>query len=558
MSSRRSFLGIAGAAAATSTSLLEIMTGAVPATAAPATDGLFRPVGKAANGKTVAVLGAGPAGLAAALRFLEAGYEVTVLEATGRVGGRTLTARPGDEISEKWADGSVHTQKCKFSSGLYLNLGAGRIPYHHRRLLKLCQKLKVPLEPYIHTTTANLYQSDGAWHGAPKHNRRIANDTRGYLAEYLARVVQKPPVDDGLTADQRTRLVELLVQFGRLDEIDKTYSGSTRSGLAKRPTVMQMEEPADPLRLADLLAARFWKHGFYQDSDFHWHTTLFQPVGGMDTIWRMLAAALPAGTLTLNAPVTGIKLDGDRVRVSWTASGTSRSESFDYCLSNIPVPVLRTGVALEGFGTDYKTAVGKAPFAPACKVGWQANHRFWESDKYEIYGGISRVDHEIEQIWYPSNDYFSAADKGTLTGAYCSYDNAKALGDRMHAERLRVARAGATKLHDEFASNAVVPDALGMSIAWHKMPYMLGAWADWKPTDPDHKSWYSTLIYPQGDANQFLMIGDQVSALPGWQEGALMSAEWAYEWIAGVRPLAKRPVQRVPDARELTTGEAAA
>ncbi|MDH2390983.1 FAD-dependent oxidoreductase [Streptomyces sp. HNM0663] len=557
MTSRRRFLGMAGAAATTAT-LLEIMTGAVRADAAPAADGLFRPAGKKANGKTVAILGAGPAGLTAAMRFLEAGYGVTVLEATGRVGGRTLTARPGDTITEVWDDGSVHTQTCAFSEGLYLNLGAGRIPYHHQRLIKLCRKLKVPLEPYIHTTTANLYQSGKAWHGDPKHNRRIANDTRGHIAQYLARVVGKASQsDDGLTPQQRERFIKLLIEFGALDKADRSYSGSTRSGLAKPISVMQMEEPADPLALSDLLAAEFWDHGFYQDCNWHWHTTSFQPVGGMDTTWRMLAAALPKGTITYDAPVHGIELADDGVRVTWTEEGEERSDRFDHCLSNIPLPVLRNGVALSGFSADFLTAVQKAPFAPACKVGWQANRRFWESDKYEIYGGISRIDHEIEQIWYPSNDYFSPDDKGTLTGAYCSYGRATTMGDRPHEERLRVAREGATKLHAEFASNAVVPDALGMSIAWHKMPYMRAAWADWQPGKPEHKGWYSTLIYPQGGNNRFLVIGDQVSALPGWQEGAVMSAEWAYEWIASAKPLARRPVQRVPDARELTTGQSA-
>ncbi len=425
-------------------------------------------------------------------------------------------------------------------------------------MIKLCRKLKVPLEPYIHTTTANLYQSDQAWHGAPKHNRRIANDTRGHIAEYLARVVSKASQsDDGLTPQQRDRFVKLLIGFGALDKTDRSYSGSTRSGLAKPISVTQMEEPADPLALSDLLAAPFWDHGFYQDCHWHWHTTLFQPVGGMDTIWRMLAAALPKGTITYNAPVDGIALDGDGVRVTWTEDGEERSDRFDYCLSNIPLPVLRDGIALDGFSGDFLTAVKKAPFAPACKVGWQANRRFWESDKYEIYGGISRVDHEIEQIWYPSNDYFSPDDKGTLTGAYCSYARATTLGDRPHAERLRVARDGATKLHDEFANHAIVPDDLGMSIAWHKVPYMRTAWADWRPSKPEHKGWYSTLIYPQGENNHFLVIGDQVSALPGWQEGAVMSAEWAYEWITSAKPLARRPIRRVPDARELTTGQSA-
>ncbi|WP_267241724.1 hypothetical protein [Streptomyces sp. PR69] len=50
MTSRRRFLGMAGAAAATAT-LLEIMTGAVSADAAPATDGLFRPAAAKATAR---------------------------------------------------------------------------------------------------------------------------------------------------------------------------------------------------------------------------------------------------------------------------------------------------------------------------------------------------------------------------------------------------------------------------------------------------------------------------------------------------------------------------
>jgi monoamine oxidase len=95
-----------------------------------------------------------------------------------------------------------------------------------------------------------------------------------------------------------------------------------------------------------------------------------------------------------------------------------------------------------------------------------------------------------------------------------------------------------------------------MSIAWQKVPTQLGAWAQWEPWNADHKNWYSTLLYPQGRDN-FFVIGDQVSALPGWQEGALMSAEWVYDWIVNGKRATPRAVQQVPDSRALTIGSEA-
>src|SRR5882672_8637231 len=51
-------------------------------------------------GRTVAILGAGVSGLCAAYELDRAGYDCVILEATRRLGGRSLTLRRGDGLAE--------------------------------------------------------------------------------------------------------------------------------------------------------------------------------------------------------------------------------------------------------------------------------------------------------------------------------------------------------------------------------------------------------------------------------------------------------------------------
>ncbi|WP_170180812.1 flavin monoamine oxidase family protein [Actinomadura pelletieri] len=547
---------------AASATLLQVMTGVVPADAATAPTGLAagsptglrKPPGGKGGGRTVAILGAGVGGLTAALKFAEAGYGVTVLEAQGRVGGRNLTARRGDTITEVWEDGSVRTQKCRFDRGLYANLGPARVSYEHQRVIGMCRRLGVPLEPYLVRTAANLYQTDRVWRRAPVSNGRISNDVRGYVAQLAAAAVKKGLLDDGgLDGVQRDRLLGLLAAFGDLDTQDHVYKGSLRSGVAQAPSVPTWAEKIVPLSLSDIVESGFWEQRFWDELEYGYQPTLFQPVGGMDGIVRAMASALPAGTITLNAPVHAIRSGEDGVRVAWKDADGEHDRRFDYCLSSIPVPVLRQSVRLKGFSRDFERAVANVEFAPGCKMGWQANRRFWESEKNRIYGGVSWVDDEIRQIWYPSDDHFSATGKGILIGAYCAYANGAKFGARSHAERLKAARAAGARLHREFADRSVVPDRQGLTVAWHKVPYQLGVWAHWDRGVPEHREMYETLINVQGHGN-VMVIGDQVCPLPGWQEGAMMSAEWAFEMIHGDRRGTRATVRRAPDSRSVTAG----
>ncbi|MGW7492224.1 flavin monoamine oxidase family protein [Streptomyces sp. NPDC054786] len=513
--------------------------------------GTVRPAGTPGQGAKVLILGAGVAGLTAAYELSMLGYRVTVLEAQERVGGRNRTARRGDELYEIDDHGTVtRTHTCAFDDGLYLNLGPGRIPYHHRRVLKYCRDFGVDLEPYVMETTANRVRPPDAEVTWP--NRRVANDTRGHLAAKLAETLLSM---DAFTGELR----DLLRVFGALDTNGK-YRGSTRSGYLDRPGIEEWPEPAPPLSFEDLVNSGFWKARFYQPVDYLWQATMFQPVGGMDHIVRALAreAARAGARIVLGAEVREIEIDrgGRGTTVTYRKGDDEFCADARHCVSNIPIPVLRT-VGLTRFSHPFEQALDLVQFEKTCKVGWQANRRFWEGDlgglddTEGIYGGISWTGHNITQMWYPSNDYFS--DKGTLTGAYNFGGAADTLGKMAPDKRLGLAREGAVQLHREFEDRKLVPDEKGVSIAWHKVPYQLGGWAAWEPHEEAHKKAYRQLLQPEG-TDAFFVTGDQISPLPGWQEGAMMSAHYVTQQILGIMPLTAPEEVAVPDSVALTQG----
>jgi monoamine oxidase len=498
------------------------------------------------GGRSALILGAGIGGLTAAYELTRAGYRCEILEAQARAGGRSLTARQGTVITEESPEHGTTHQECQFAPGLYLNMGPGRLPYHHRRVLRYCHDLDVALEVYVMETTANLFQTEQAFGAQAMVNRRIANDTRGYIAELLAKAIQKQALDQELSAEDGARMLDLLRVFGDLDAQDR-YQGSTRSGCARPLTVYTACEPTTPLPLEQLLDAEFWRHRFYQPVDFEWQPTLFQPVGGMDKIVEGFLRKV-GHLIEYQSVVTSITLLDDGVEVTYQdgLTGDEITKRADFCVSNIPLPVLQKIPA--NFSEDFRWAVDRGRFAPTCKVGWQANRRFWESDD-EIYGGISWIDHLITQMWYPSNDYFTT--KGTLTGAYNYDQNAVNLGKMSLAERLRVAREGAIRLHKQFEDPAIVPQQLGLSIAWQNVPFQKVGWADWDGTSADDRKAYARLLAPD---RRFHVVGDQVSTLPGWQEGAMMSAEHVVEQIGGLRALTAPEIERAPHTRRLVQG----
>ena len=474
----------------------------------------------AGTGKTVAILGAGVAGLCAAYELDRAGFDCVVLEANRRIGGRSLTLRRGDSFREVGGE----LQTCEFDDGLWLNAGPGRIAHHHVRVIDYCRQFGVALQPYIFASRANLVHSGAVGNGRTTQIRRAYYDLQGHVAELLSKCVATPGMDLPLSADDLEKFQQMLVNFGGLtkSQVDgrTSYSYKNQTGHAgyEVPPGLAREaaRPLSPMALDEILRSRVWDDYIFRDAEYDWQTSLLEPVGGMDNFVKGFArqplsrqGGTIEGLVRLGAAVTTIELADDKVTIAYEEGGSPRTLVADYCISTIPMPIfknLRTNLP-----EPYMDAARKLPTQAAGKVGWQAE-RFWET-KDQIYGGISWTTDIITQIWYPSSGYLSR--KGTLTGAYMYGTPADEFNARPVAERLHIAREQGERLHPGY-SNSVEH---GLAIGWNNMEFERMGWAN--EGDPAFGANAVMLATPQG---RFHIAGDQVTYYSGWQEGAVMSA----------------------------------
>ena len=466
------------------------------------------------KGASVLILGAGLAGMTAALELRKAGYSVQILEFNSRPGGRNWTLRGGDSFTE--LGGAKQT--CEFDDGLYLNPGPWRIPYHHRALLDYCKRLNVALEPFIQLNHNALLHASSAFGGAPQRIRDIKTDFQGQVSELLAKATQQDKLDEVVTKEDREILLQALRAWGALDR-DYAYKANLISadmrGFAKNPGggLTAVPVPGEPIALSEILHSQLWRY-LQNFARYQFQTTMFQPVGGMDMIGKAFAKEV-GDLIRYDAKVTAIAQDDRGVTVTWTdlkAPSTPQQAKADWCVCTIPLSILSQ--LPINVGARMKAAIDAVPYSASVKIGLQFKRRFWEEDE-AIYGGISYTDLPIRQIAYP-NSGFNRAGKGVLLGAYL-FDGANAFEFTAMPPAERVARAvefGA-RLHPQYTSEF----ENGIAVAWHRMPFTLGCAGDW--SDATRAKHYNDLCQIDG---RIVLAGEHASYIPAWQEGAILSS----------------------------------
>ena len=462
------------------------------------------------KGTKVVVLGAGIGGLVSAYELRKLGYQVTVLEARERPGGRNWTGRGGTRL--EFTDGTVQT--IKWEEGNYQNLGPARLPSIHLTMLGYARELGVPMEVEINTTRSSLLQNDKANGGKPVVQRKAINDTRGHVSELLAKCINQGALDADITKEDRDRMVTFLNGYGPLDAGGR-YVGSERAGLKVYPGAgTQLEEIELPLDMHTLLDANFWNGLMYEEvSD--WQATMMQPVGGMDQIPYAFAKSL-GSIVQYNSPVTQIRKTGKGVSVMYTQGGAEKKIDADYCICAMPFSILKK--TPNDFSPEFKAVIDGSTMGHSLKIPWESR-RFWEQD-YNIYGGLSFVAQGPSPVWYPSGRLMHPT--GIVVAGYMDESQVDGFSTMTMEQKFAASRATIEKLHPGHGKELKNPVYCG----WRMIKWNEGSWI---ATYGGGQKGYATVIEPDGP---IYFAGDTISHVVGWQEGAALSARRAVDMIS--------------------------
>jgi monoamine oxidase len=437
----------------------------------------------------IAVLGAGIAGLVAAVELRRAGHEVTVLEAQSRVGGRILTLREG------------------FSDGVYAEAGAMRIPGRHQLVMAYVKRLGLDLRPF------NSH-NDRAWAFFHRHRLRLGealDENVGYGFKLSAEEQRVPfqemwdrtlePIQDAMREEstvaweviqqrlQRVSLREFLRDLGWSEGAIEKY------GLFAGFETLLHASACEFIRefVADLRSATYAIRG------------------GMDLLPRGLADEL-GNDIRYGQMITALDQTDDQVIIHTRGLGGQKIVKADYAVCTLPLSVLRHIEVLKPFSYGKQQAIRNIHYEAATKIFFECSRRFWETDD-NIFGGSSVTDLAIRNVYYPEHN--RRTGRGVLLASYSHGQDAHRWGALSEHERLVQALENVAEIHPQVTQYV----ESGRSVVWNQDEFAGGAYAFFQPNQ--ERELHAHILAAEG---RYHFAGEHASLQHRWIQGSVESA----------------------------------
>jgi len=426
----------------------------------------------------VVVVGAGLAGLQAALSLREAGLDVLVLEAADRVGGRIRSLEGPTGTEEAGA----------------VNIGDG-----YTRLLSHLKTAGLEREPVVHSMREHSVVADGhtgtalTWSenpGNPLSGDERATPPALLVASALARTNPLTGPRDWMSPEAARWDVPLT------DHLRSAGLSEKALALADRASTFETLESTSAL--AALRAVQRASRHSPQTSNI---------IGGNSRLPESMAARLP-GAVRLHSAVTAIRESGDLMVVELA---DSERIAAGHVVVAVPFAVLRTLGALPVLPEPVSRLITELPYTALTKYHLVADRPFWEED------GLPHA------MWTTSRiqrllPWHLAADGSSALAVWVTGRDARALDALDEREQRAVVLDELARVRPSTAGAVEITRI----VSWGRDPWAGGAWAM-----PAPGQMAALAAAAEADTGRIQFAGEHLSIEDSGMEGALESGERA-------------------------------
>ena len=414
--------------------------------------------------KSCVIIGAGLAGLSAAYKLKNAGWNITVLEARDRIGGR------------------VFSYSMPQNKNLVCELGAEWVGESHERLKSLCAEFKIPLQK--HQFDDYLLQ-----------NGKVSRPGAWGFSEAAKTAFEKIKANYGnLTTLQKNRL-DRLDWWSYLEKL-----GYTEDDLRLRD-LMDSTDFGESIRHVSAFGAlaEYAESSPKNEMDY-------KMTGGNSRLTEEFTRRIGTENIKINTLVTEINQRAGIVTVK-TADDSYKADAVICTAPTNSLLKIKFNPPLPSAQTE---AAEKLIYARICKNSVLYENRFWKDENFSLVS-------DVTSHFYFHSTQNQAGSQGILT-SYAIGEKADILASQSDERRLKIITNDLRDFDEDapkFAKGIT-------SYAWQRDKYTDGAYALYRPGQ-----WFGIRPILQRPHLKVLFAGEHLADWQGFMEGAIETGEAA-------------------------------